>query len=218
MASKLDGITIDRMPTTNTSLIRRLCTAGDNDSWFDFVGTYESMVRSYVAGRSQSRGLRMDDYDLNVIVQTVWIKLWKHSSKFELDKQRGRFRTFLYAVTINALVDFVRRNRKHSVGRVPWERVDLEDLKIKPDSDWDLAYRSAIWRRISGPLQSEIMRNNPLKWSSFELHKLHNRPAKDVAAELGISPALVYQNVSRVMGEARALCLAVSEEELADER
>jgi RNA polymerase sigma-70 factor, ECF subfamily len=206
------------MPTTNTSLIRRLCTAGDKDSWIDFVGTYKSMVRSYVAGRSHGHGLRLDDHDLDEIVQTIWIKLWKHSSKFELDRERGRFRTFLYAVTMNALIDFVRRSRKHFVGRVPWERVDLETLQVSPDTDWDLAYRSAIWHRIAGALKVEIMRNNPLKWSSFELHKLHDRPAKEVAAELGISSALVYQNASRVMTEARALCLAVSEEELVDER
>ena len=176
------------------------------------------MVRSYVADRSQSRGLRLDEHDLNVVMQSVWIKLWKNFDHFELDKQRGRFRTFLYAVTVNALIDFIRRNRRHTAGRVPWESINMDDVRTTPDSDWDLAYRSALWLRISGPLKENLLRENPLKWSSFELHKILGRSAKDVASELGITVELVYQNASRVMKEARSLCLAISDEELADER
>ncbi len=217
MASNCGGITIGRMATTNTSLIRRLCAVGDDDSWADFVSTYESMVRSYVASRSHGCGLRMQDHDLGEVVQNVWIKLWKHSDDFEFDKRRGRFRTYLYAITVNALIDFVRRNRKHFFKRVPWERVDIDDVRVKPDTDWDLAYRAAIWRRIADPLKAEIMRDSPLKWMSFELHKIQLRPAKDVAAELGIRVDLVFQNASRVMKEARARCLAICDEELADE-
>ncbi len=175
-------------------------------------------MRSYVAKRSHGHGLRLDEHDLNVVVQTVWIKLWKHFDDFEFDKQRGRFRTFLYAVTVNALIDFVRRNRKHFAGRIPFERVDLDNLSVKPDPDWDLAYRSALWQRIAGPLKVEVLRDNPLKWASFELHKIDGRPAKEVASELGITLALVYQNVSRVMIQARERCLLVCEEELVDER
>ncbi len=206
------------MTTTNTSLIRRLCAAGDDNSWTDFVATYESMVRSYVANRSQARGLRLDDHDLNVVVQTVWIKLWKQFDNFELDQRRGRFRTYLYAVTMNALIDFVRRNRRHSAGRIPWESIDMDNVQATPDADWDLAYRSALWLRISVPLKENLLRENPLKWSSFERHKILGRSAKDVAHELGITVALVYQNASRVMQEARTRCLAISEEELTDER
>lgn len=218
IATRPGDITISRMSATNTSLVRRLGTVGDNDSWADFVRTYEPLVRSYVASRSHRHGVRMDDHDLNVVVQSVWIKLWEHADGFQLDKQRGRFRTYLYAVTVNALIDFVRRNRKHHIKRVPWERVDFEHVQIKPDDDWDLAYRAAIWRRIAEPLQAEIMRDNPVKWQSFELHKIQARPAKEVAAQLGIRIDLVYQNVSRVMSEARVRCLAICEEELADEQ
>jgi DNA-directed RNA polymerase specialized sigma24 family protein len=62
------------------------------------------------------------------------------------------------------------------------------------------------------------MRDNPVKWSCFELHKVLGRPAKEVAEELGITPDLVYQNVSRILKQIRQRCLAVSEEELVDER
>lgn len=210
------------MNTTNTSLIRRLCNVGDddswNDSWHDFVRTYDAMVRSYVASRSHGRGVRMQEHDLREVAQNVWIKLWKHSDDFELDKRRGRFRTYLYAITINTLIDFVRRKRKHNVNRIPWEKVDPEGVRAAPDEEWDVAYRAAIWKRIAEPLKDEIMRDNPTKWRSFELHKLEGRPAKEIAAELGIKPDLVYQNVSRVMSEARVRCLATYEEGLADER
>lgn len=205
------------MTTTNTSLIRRLCSECDNDSWVDFVTTYESTVRSYVASRSQSRGLRLDEHDLNLIVQTVWIKLWQNFEDFQFDKKRARFRTFLYAVTVNALVDFIRRNRKYSSGRIPFESIDIQNAATKPDDEWDLSYRTALWQRIASALKAKVISENPTKWEAFEHHKIYGRPAKDVASQLSITPELVYQNSSRVMKEARAMCLAISDEEFADD-
>lgn len=206
------------MDATNTSLLRRLSNTGDDASWSDFIATYDGLVRSYVAQRSLARGLRLDDHDLNEIVQSVWIKLWQNVDDFEFDRRRGRFRTFLYAVTVNALIDFVRRNRKHFAGRVPWERVEMDDMTAKPDEDWNHAYRTALWQRVAEPLKTETMRENPIKWSCFEQHKVRGIAAKDVAEELGITLDLVYQNVSRIVKQIRQRCLAVSEEELVDER
>lgn len=203
------------MATTNTSLIRRICDPEHSDAWWDFVNTYQSMVRSYIAGRSRGRGVRLGEHDLDEVVQLVWIKLWKYSADFDFDKKRGRFRTFLYAVTVNALTDFVRRRRKHKAADVDVEQLDVNDHRLQPDDDWDLAYRAAIWTRIAGPLKAELERDSPAKWQSFEQHKLAGRPAKDVANELGIAVALVYQNTTRVMQEARKRCQAVCEEELA---
>ena len=204
------------MSTTNTSLIRRLCDPRDNDSWTDFVNTYLAMVRSYIAGRSLSCGLRLDEFDLDDISQNVWIKIWKHSGDFEFDRQRGRFRTYLYAVTVNALTDFIRRRRKHFAKRVGIEAIDINNLEVKPDAEWDLAYRAAIWNRIAGPLAEELLRENPTKWKSFEQLKLKGRSANEVAKELGIQVDLVYQNTSRVMKEARGRCLAICDEVLTD--
>ncbi len=203
------------MPTTSTSLIRRICDPRHSEAWTEFVATYQAMVRSYLAAKSNRSGSRLQDLDLDEVVQSVWIKLWKHSTDFTFDRERGRFRTFLYAITINALTDFVRRRKKHRAIAMDLQQIDLEDERIKPDNEWDVAYRAAIWQRIAGPLKAELLASSPAKWLSFEEHKLYGRPAKEVAAELKIDVALVYQNTTRVMQEARRRCKAISEEELA---
>lgn len=56
--------------------------------------------------------------------------------------------------------------------------------------------------------------NNPAKWRSFEEHILNHRPANAVAAELGITKDLVYQNASRVLKLVREQCRKEYEEEL----
>ena len=173
------------------------------------------MVRSYVAAKSNRSGARLHDHDVDEVVQTVWIKLWKHSADFSFDRQRGRFRTFLYAITINALTDFVRRRKKHRSVAIDLQQIDVQDERIEPDHEWDVAYRAAIWQRIAGPLKAELLKSSPSKWLSFEEHKLRGRPAKEVAAELKIDVTSVYQNTTRVMQEARRRCKAISEEELA---
>lgn len=203
------------MPTTSTSLIRRICDPRHSEAWTEFVETYQVMVRSYIAAKSNRSGAKLQDLDLDDVVQSVWIKLWKHSADFSFDRQRGRFRTFLYTITINALTDFVRRRKKHRAMAMDLQQLNLQDDRIQPDEQWDVAYRAAIWQRIADPLKAELLKSSPAKWLSFEEHKLRGRPAKEVAAELNIDVALVYQNTTRVMQEARRRCKAISEEELA---
>lgn len=203
-----------RMSTTSTSLIRRICDPQHREAWTEFVATYQAMVRGYVAAKSSRSGARLHDHDVDDVVQSVWIKLWKHSADFHFDGQRGRFRTFLYAITMNALIDFIRRRKKHQAIAMDLARIDVLDERIRPDDEWDVAYRAAIWQRIAGPLKAELLQNSPAKWLSFEEHKLRGRPAKEVAEELKIDVTSVYQNTTRVMQEVRRRCQATCEEEL----
>lgn len=202
------------MVTTNTSLIRNICNPENVEAWTEFIATYAGMVRCYVAGKGQRIGAPLGDADLDDVVQTVWIKLWKGSAGFNFDKERGRFRTYLYTVTMNTLVDFIRRKRKHRYTEGDLEQLDVHDDRVQSDREWDLAYRRAAWDRLVGDLRIELMRTSPAKWTSFEEYKLKGRSAKEVADEQGIDVGLVYQNASSVMQEARKRCQAIYEEAL----
>ena len=207
-----------RMTTTHSSLLRRVCRPEDAEAWAEFVATYEPLVRNYVRSKSHSRGRPLEDSDLDDVVQHVWINLWRTAGDFSLDRERGRFRTFLYTVTVNALTDYRRRQARHFKKRTSDVDGDLPDPRSEPDAEWEQAYQQAILQRVFDQIREELLRDNPNKWRCFEEQGLKGRKAAEVAAELHVSPDLVYQNTKRVMELARGRCRALYEEDLADDR
>lgn len=204
------------MTTTRVSLIKRVSNPGDSDAWTEFVGIYEPVLVSYIRASDRCRGL--DDSDVDDLVQTVFIKLFRTLPRFTLDRQRGRFRTFLYRMTLNAMIDYLRARRHRTTVAAPLEELPDRDMPEEPDCQWSEHYRQAIFDRVARQIREETCTTNPKKWICFEEHCLKDRPAKDVADELGISTALVYQNTTRVLQAIRQQCLAVYDEDLADER
>lgn len=204
------------MSITRVSLIERVSNPGDADAWAEFVGIYEPVLIGYLRASSRCRGL--DANDVDDLVQTVFIKLFRTLPRFSLDRQRGRFRTFLYRMTMNAMIDYLRAGRRRATATETVEELPDLDAPEEPDGQWNEQYRQAIFERVARQVREEIVATNPKKWTSFEEHCLKDRQAKEVADELGISATLVYQNTSRVLQAIRQQCLAVYDEDLADER
>ena len=96
------------MTETRTSLLRRVRNPSDAASWAEFVALYEPLLLSYV----RKRGL--NDHDVRDVVQIIFITLLRKLPSFELDKSRGRFRTWLWKVSHNAVVDHARSNKRRS--------------------------------------------------------------------------------------------------------
>jgi RNA polymerase sigma-70 factor (ECF subfamily) len=206
------------MSTTRVSLIERVANPDDQEAWFEFFTLYEPVLTAYV--RSHSHCRQLSGPDIDDLVQTVLIKLFRKLPEFSLDQRRGRFRTYLYQVTANAIVDYLRGR-----SRLPKPQEELPDPPARSSAanpreaadGWDPLYLRAILDRAAAEIRDEILPKNPNQWHSFEEQCLKNRPAKDVAAELGISPELVYQNSSRVMKRVQALCLARYHEDFGHE-
>jgi len=197
------------MSTTRISLIERVSNPEDQEAWSEFFALYEPVLISYVRAHSQCRG--MGGPDVDDLVQTVLIKLFRKLPNFTLDKSRGRFRTFLYEVTSNAVIDYVR-----SRGRRPVPQPEPpEPPPQPPDDGWDAAYLRAILDKVAAELREQVYPKNPRQWLSFEEQGLKGRPAKEVAAELGISVDSVYQNSSRLMKRVEELCRSRYQEDLA---
>ena len=55
-------------------------------------------------------------------------------------------------------------------------------------------------------------RVSPTAWACFEGRLVHRRPAAEIAAELGITPNVVYVYASRVLQEVRRRCAEIEGE------
>jgi RNA polymerase sigma-70 factor (ECF subfamily) len=222
------------MSVTNQTLLERIRDTSDNQAWGEFFAVYEPLLTGYVRRYGADRGMGFGDYDVREIVQDIFIKLYRSMPTFRLDHARGRFRTWLWRITVNAILDRVPSRKAFRRAQAePGDasaaprpklydegQVDLRNV-ARPDADeddqWQRDYRQAILARVLAEVRIEIEPTNPNKWASFERHALQGRAAADVAAELGINANLVYQNTARVLQAVRKRCLEEYEEDLANE-
>jgi RNA polymerase sigma-70 factor (ECF subfamily) len=194
------------MTETRSSLIRRVRDAADTRSWAEFVALYEPLLMSYVL----SRGLPLDD--AQDVVQDILIGLLKALPNFELDHRQGRFRTWLWQVTRNAIVSAARRKNRRGNAEGEWKRrfTGVVDTPGQiEDAQWTRAYRQRVLDFALGRVREQTQ---PRTWACFAKHLLEGRPSAAVAAELGLTANAVYVNASRVLGRVREQCLEYLEE------
>jgi RNA polymerase sigma-70 factor (ECF subfamily) len=189
------------MTETRTSLLRRVRNPADSASWAEFVGLYEPLLLSYV----RQRGL--NEHDARDVVQSIFITLLRKMPNFELDKSRGRFRTWLWRVSHNAVVDRARANHRiqkaEDLHRENWDEAESE-----PD-DWVTMHRQ---RTLQYAMERVRDATAPKSWACFEGHILEGRSGTDVGAEVGLPANSVYVNATRVLERIREQCAAYRED------
>jgi RNA polymerase sigma-70 factor (ECF subfamily) len=191
------------MHETQTSLLRRVRDPADRDSWGEFVALYEPLLLSYV----RKKGLR--DHDAQDVVQSIFISLFRALPTFSLDHGRGRFRTWLWQITSNAVNDYLRKRRR--IDRVEDEkRQQFDEAPTpEPDPEWLATHRK---RLLEFAMQQVKSQTAPKTWACFELHLLKGKPGAEVAEALELTANTVYVNASRVMSRIRELCRSYQED------
>jgi len=182
------------MVETRVSLIERVRDASDDVAWDEFFSIYQPLLTAYVRKRG------VIESDAADIVQDVFARLVPALGTFHLDTERGRFRTWLWRVTHNALVDWSRKRATRDRAEQGWADQFDASNDDRLTVEWDQLYRQRILQiaieRVKASSQS-------LTWACFEGRVLAERPAAEVAAQLGVSTNAVYVNSSRVMARLR---------------
>jgi len=194
------------MESTRTSLLRRVRDPADREGWSEFVALYEPLLLQYV----RKQGL--NDADAQDVVQNVFITLLRALGAFRLDRDKGRFRTWLWRVARNAVVDWGRARgrlrRAEDERRKSWD-----ERAAEPDADWVTLHRE----RVAAFAMEKVRKQTAAKtWLCVEQHLLKGRSGADVSAEVGLPPNSVYVNAARVLVRVREQCL-LYREDLGDE-
>lgn len=178
---------------TRSSLIHRVRDPADASGWHEFDQLYRPLLIGFV----RKRGLA--DADANDVVQDVFARLCLALPNFQLDKSRGGFRCWLWRVARSALVDWARRRKREARIEEAWaERPPKDDEE--PDAEWTAAYRQRI---MEFALERVRESANPQTWYCFEQWLVKQRPAEQIAGELGIKTASVRVNANRILSEVR---------------
>jgi RNA polymerase sigma-70 factor (ECF subfamily) len=182
---------------TQPSLIRRVRDNADAVAWGEFFTIYQPLLFAYVRKRGVS------EHDAADIVQEVFARLVPAMAHFEFNAERGRFRTWLWRVTHNALADWARRRATRDRAERGWADQNEFFADRDESSEWNKLYRSRI---LQVAIERVRASTQPLTWACFEGRILAGRPATEVAIEAGVSVNAVYVNASRLLARVREKC------------
>jgi len=182
----------ESMDKTPASLLERLRKGGSQEAWETFVRLFAPMIYRWARRVGLAADLAAD------LVQDVFLILLEKLPKFEYDKRRS-FRAWLKTVVLNKWRDGLRKGRFQPTG------VPVSDCSEPASPDFvpfleEAEYQQYLVDRAMQLIQADY---EPTTWKAWWNFAVVGRPAREVAAELGITPNAVYLAKARVMAGLR---------------
>jgi RNA polymerase sigma-70 factor, ECF subfamily len=180
------------MYTTSATLLERVRQRTDHASWDRFVGLYTPFL--YHCGLR----LGLSEADAADAVQDVFLILLDKLPTFQYEPGKS-FRAWLRTVTVNKCRERFRRRREVAAGGSE-QGLDLVPGPTALDDFFDAEHNQHIVAQALKLMQSEF---ESTTWQACWQTTVEDRPAADVAAELGITTNAVYVARSRVLRHLR---------------
>jgi RNA polymerase sigma-70 factor (ECF subfamily) len=182
---------------TFLSVIEGVCRQ-DPQRWGQFDEIYRPMLLAYL----RKRGLK--EPEANDVIQDIFVKLLGRIHTY--DREKSSFRSWLFSVAHNTLVDRARRRASREKAREGWVLVVLAARvsdSVRMEHEWIKIHRERI---LAHALKTIRKRVSARVWYCFEQRLLKDRPGAEIAAELNIQPNAVYVNSCRVLKLVRSFC------------
>lgn len=129
--------------------------------------------------------------DREDLAQEISVQLWRAWPKYDASRP---FSTWMYRISLNVAISFVRREVQHRSVFTPLEE-ELHDRGSPPLEDHDATERmERLWRFIAAepPFERALL-----------LLYLEDKPQKEIAEILGITPTNVSTKISRLKQRIR---------------
>jgi RNA polymerase sigma-70 factor (ECF subfamily) len=179
------------MNTTSASLLDRLRQPADQAAWERFVRLYTPLLWHW------ARRLGLPTQDVADLVQDVFALLVRKLPEFRYNPGQ-RFRGWLWTVTVNKVREWRRRTRTE---RQAGDGELANFAEADPAAEFDEAeYQRHVARQAAQLIQAEFQ---PSTWKAFWEFVVADRPAADVARELGTTENAVYLAKGRVLRRLR---------------
>jgi RNA polymerase sigma-70 factor (ECF subfamily) len=207
MTSEMAAKAGDSIPT-RASLLNRLRTGENPESWKEFYDTYGGLIQAF----SIKAGLTQDEAE--EVVQETAISVARNLAGFRYDSKVCSFKTWLLRLTTWRIKDRIRRRacpgQSSSAPHLghPHEADSDEDtgrtstIDRVPDpavpefgAEWDKAYEKALLQRALESVKDHISLK---QYQIFDLYVVREWSVLEVARTLGVSAARVYLTKHRV--------------------
>lgn len=179
-------------PETRQSLILRLKDRHDHEAWTEFLEIYRPLVYRLATAKG------LQHADAEDIVQQVFTSVSVALDRWQPDRSRARFRTWLNTIARNAILNVLTRRAPDRASGDTAER----DLLAQQSSDAPasqlllLESRREIFRWAARRVREQF---EPATWDAFWLTAVEGREVEDVAPLVGKKPGAIYAARSRIM-------------------
>lgn len=180
------------MHETPVSLLQRLGQPAPAQAWDEFVQLFTPLLFSW------AQGLSLQDADAADLMQDVFVILLRKLPHFTYDPQQS-FRRWLWTVLLNQWRDQQRRRRR-DVGDSNAPALDGPASADPAEVIAEAEYRNYLVGRALELMQTDFQATT---WKACWEYVVRDRPAAEVATELGISTNAVYLAKARVLSRLR---------------
>ena len=187
------------LPTLSSTLLDRVQKM-QPDAWTRLVEVFGPIVYRWC------RQSGLSGHDAADVVQEVFASVARGVGNFHRSQANQSFRNWLATITRNRVRDFWRRSQKHpepaggTAALLHFQNV-ADPLDESLDATISVEkLEGELSRRVLELVRSEFEEKS---WRAFQLTAVEGRVPVDVAAELGMSVASVYQAKSRILRRLR---------------
>jgi RNA polymerase sigma-70 factor (ECF subfamily) len=182
---------VDSVTTTSPTLLDRLRRSSAGEAWERFVELYTPLLLAWC------RRIGVSDTDAADLTQAVFLTLYQRLPDFQYDADRS-FRAWLKTILLNAWRNQVRQRASQRGDRAVTPD-DIPDTDPRLELD-EAEYRAHLVRRAMALMRERF---EPSTWRACWEFVVEERPADDVARELGLTPNAVYLAKARVLRQLR---------------
>ena len=185
--------------STSLSLIH-LVKAGDREAWQRLARIYSPLVYRW------ARQSHLQDSDAADVLQDVFLAVLNGIERFRYERPEDSLRAWLRTITRNEVRRFCRRrlHRPSAAGGSDAQRQlqqlpeDLAEPSGPEPSDEERGVLHRALELVRGEFEQRT-------WQAFCRAVFTDRPAKEIARELGMSDGAVRQAKYRVLSRLREL-------------
>lgn len=180
---------VDWLPTRQ-SLLSRLRTWDDRESWNTFYHTYGRLLFRY-AVKAGLTAVEAED-----VVQDTVVSVAKEMPKFDYQPERGSFKGWLHQIVRRRVVDHLRRRgREHALQDPVDDAIEAADPRGDWESLWNAEWAQHVTSRAVARVKEQV---SARQFQIFSLAVLQDRSASEVCRTLGVNAAVVYLARHRV--------------------
>ncbi len=161
--------------TTDSGLLRRMA-AEEEQAWVEFDRKYRSMILA--VGKRQG----ISPADSEDLVQEVMRICCRRIGHFFYDRNRGHFRSYLFAIIKNAAWQMLRKNREP-------EPEILDEYEKGIDLVFMKEYEDFLIEAVLNLLKERVSSQT---YSAFEMLTIQELPVDEVSRITRKSPATLY--------------------------
>lgn len=180
------------MDSTNESLLIRAADKDDQSSWREFYSLYAPLIRRH----AHRCGLGVSEAD--DIVQECMTALLKALPRFQYDRSKGRFRSYVRRMVQNQISN---RLRQHTSKQLRSNAIT--ELAARSDgtkSDWDRDWQRTHLEYCLGRVSTRFA---PEKLAAFRAYALEGQDIAAVCKRYKLTPNQVYLAKSRIIRRLR---------------